>query len=132
MKNTYIYPAIFHYDDDGISISYPDLDGCFSYANTEENALKNAREALALHMYGIEEDHEDIPTPTCVKNITLKENELVVLIDVYMPLWRDKIENKTVKKTLTIPSWLNIQAERCNINFSQTLQEALKQKLNVK
>jgi hypothetical protein len=50
---------------------------------------------------------------------------------VYMPLWREKIVNKTVKKTLTLPSWLNIEAERCGINFSQTLQDALKQKLNV-
>ncbi len=49
MKNTYIYPAIFHYADDGISISFPDLPGCFSAGDTEEGALSMAQEALSLH-----------------------------------------------------------------------------------
>lgn len=131
MKDTYIYPAVFHYAEDGISISYPDLVGCLSCADTDEEAMKNSKEVLALHLYGMEEDNEEIPTPSQIKDILLLENEVVVLVEVYMPLWRDKIINKTVKKTLTLPSWLNIEAERCGINFSQTLQEALKQKLNV-
>lgn len=131
MKDTYIYPAIFHYAEDGISISYPDLAGCLSCADTDEEAIKNSKEILALYLYGMEEDNEEIPIPSSIKNIPLKNNEVVVLVEVYMPLWRDKIINKTVKKTLTLPSWLNIEAERCGINFSQTLQEALKQKLNV-
>lgn len=131
MKDTYIYPAIFHYAEDGISISYPDLAGCLSCADTDEEAMKNSKEVLALYLYGMEEDNEEIPKPSQIKDIALKDNEVVVLVEVYMPLWRDKIINKTVKKTLTLPSWLNIEAERCGINFSQTLQEALKQKLNV-
>jgi len=131
MKDTYIFPAVFNYAEDGISISYPDLAGCLSCADNDEEAMKNSKEALALHLYGMEVDNEEIPVPTCIKDIQLEENEIVVLVEVFMPLWRDKIINKTVKKTLTLPSWLNIEAERCGINFSQTLQEALKQKLNI-
>jgi predicted RNase H-like HicB family nuclease len=131
MKDTYIYPAIFHYTNDGISISYPDLNGCISCADNDENAMKNAQETLALHIYNLEEYTDKIPTPTHIKDIKLSNNEVLVLVEVYMPIWRERIKNKTVKKTLTIPSWLNIQAERENINFSQVLQEALKEKLNI-
>lgn len=129
--DTYIYSAIFDYSDDGISISFPDLAGCLSCADTTEEAIKDAKEVLGLYMNGIEEDKEVIPTPSNIKDISLGENDIPVLIDVYMPTIRNKIKNHYIKKTLTLPAWLNTEAERSGINFSQLLQGAIKQELNL-
>ncbi|WP_026486675.1 type II toxin-antitoxin system HicB family antitoxin [Caldanaerobius polysaccharolyticus] len=132
MKDTYIFPAIFTYDDDGISIEFPDLPGCLSCADTTEEAMHNAKEVLGLFLWGMERDNEPIPEPTPINKLKLETNQIPVLIEVWMPLVRNEMDNKSVKKTLTIPQWLNIMAERNNINFSQVLQEALKEKLGIR
>lgn len=132
MENQYIYPAIFHYGNDGISVSYPDLPGCYTYGENEINALKNAREALELHLFGLEEDFEGIPKTTSIKNIEINDNETLILIDVWMLPVRDQMRNKAVKKTLTIPRWLNDIATKNNVNFSQLLQVAIKEYLGIK
>lgn len=131
-KDTYVFPAIFTYDKDGISIEFPDLPGCLSCADTTDEAIKMAKEALALHIYGMEEDNDQIPKDTPINNIVLLKNQIPSLIEVYMPLYRTAIENQSVKKTLTIPQWLNKIAEQNNINFSQVLQSAIKEQLGLK
>lgn len=131
MKNTYVYPAIFHYADDGISISFPDLPGCFSAADNEEEALSMAQEALALHIYGMEQDGELIPAPSRANQIGLEDNEVVTLIKVWMPPFRDEMQNRSVKKTLTIPKWLDDLATERKVNFSRILQEGLMEHLGV-
>ena len=130
-KDRYIYPAIFDYADDGISIEFPDLPGCLPCAHTTEDAIKNAREALGLHLYCMEKDKDEIPEPTPIVKIKLESNQAVVLVEAWMPLLRDAIENRAVKKTLTIPKWLNDLAEDKHVNFSHILQEALKARLGV-
>lgn len=130
MKDTYIYPAVFYCDEDGISINFPDLPGCYPCADTMEEAVKNAREALGLHLYGMEKDNDDIPEPTDPKEIDA-DGGVLMLVDVFMPPVRDRINNRFIKKTLTIPYWLNAEAESHNINFSGFLQEALKKYLHI-
>lgn len=127
--NFYAYPAFFYYDDDGISIEFPDLPGCLPCAETTEGAFRNAKEALGLHLFGMEQDGDAIPVPTPVKELTPESGGLVAMVDVFMPSIRDKINNKVVKKTLTIPAWLNREAEAANVNFSQVLQDGLRQYL---
>lgn len=127
----YIYPSIFSFDEDGISVEFPDLEGCFTCGDTTQEAITNAKEAMGLHLFGMEEDNETIPAPTDIKDIKLEDNQSIVLIEVYMPIIREAINNQSVKKTLTIPRWLNNLAEKNNINFSQLLQSALKDILNV-
>ena len=131
MTDTYLYPAIFVNGEHGISIWYPDLDGCISHGSDLESALKNARGVLSLHLWGMEQDGADIPEPSIHQSIHLKENESMVMIDVYMPVFRERMINRSVNKTLTLPKWLNDEAERNSINFSQTLQQALKEKLGL-
>ena len=131
MKDKYIYPAILTYADDGISIEFPDLPGCLPCANNTEEALKNAKEALELHLYGMEEDGDEIPKPTDIKEIKLEKNQVVILVEVWMGLVRDEIENKSINKNLTIPKWLNDLAEKNHVNFSQVLQVALKEYLGI-
>ncbi len=131
MKNSYVFPAIFNYAEDGVSIEFPDLPGCLSCADTTEEALRNAEEALGLFLYGLEKDGEEIPGPTPLDKIRCSYNEKAMLIKVWMPLARHEIENTSIKKTLTIPQWLNEIAEANKVNFSQVLQAALKEYLGI-
>lgn len=132
MNNTYYaYPAVFHYTDDGISIEFPDLPGCLPCAMTEDKAFSNAKEALGLHLYGMEHDGDSIPQPTPVSHIKLGDGQIITLIEVFMPAIRDKINNQFIKKTLSIPAWLNRRAEQENVNFSRILQDGLKNYLNI-
>lgn len=127
--NNYAFPAFFYYDDDGISIEFPDLPGCLPCAQTSEEAFRNAKEALGLHLFGLEQDGDPIPAPTPVKELHPEDGAVIAMVDVFMPSVRDRINNKVVKKTLTLPSWLNREAEAANVNFSLVLQEGLKQYL---
>lgn len=131
MKDNYIFPAIFDYADDGISIEFPDLPGCLSSANSDEEALYSAKDVLRGFLLFMEEDGEEIPAPTKLKDIALEANQRAVLIEVSLILARKAKRNKAVKKTLTLPFWLNEQAEKEKINFSHTLQEALMEKLTL-
>lgn len=131
MKDTYVYPAIFEQAESGISIFFPDLPGCLPCAETVEGALKNAKEAMLLHLYGMEEDGEEIPAPTPFDQIHVGERQSLVLIEAYMPPMREKLHKRFVKKTLSLPSWINAEAERAGVNFSAVLQEALIAKLNL-
>ncbi len=127
----YFYPAIFTYEpDQEIAVVFPDLD-CATSGENEDDALLSARELLGLVMNGMEEDGETIPTPTSLNDIQVAENERVVLVDVFMPSVRLAQVNKAVNRTVTLPAWLNAIALEHNINFSQVLQEALKQQLHV-
>ena len=127
--NNYAFPALFYYDDDGISIEFPDLPGCLPCAQTSEEAFHNAKEALGLHLFGMEQDGDAIPAPTPVKNLQPSAGAAVAMVEVFMPAVRDRINNKVVKKTLTLPAWLNWEAEAANVNFSLILQDGLKRYL---
>lgn len=124
-KDVYVYPAVFNYADDGISISFPDLPGCFSCADTDEEALRMARDAMGLHLWAMEDDGDAIPAPTSLNRVELGKGDRPVLIEVYMPLIRAAEDNKAVKKTLTIPAWMDAAAKAHNINFSLLLQNAI-------
>lgn len=130
-KDRYVYPAIFDYAGDGISVEFPDLPGCLTCGDTTEEALSMAKEAMALHLYGMEQDGDPIPDPTDARQVKTESNQIVVLIEAWMPSFRDRVENKAVKKTLTLPRWLNDLAEREKVNFSHILQTALKRHLGI-
>ena len=132
LKDTYIFPCVFIYKEKGgIGIYFPDLDGCVSSGENEQEACHNAKEALSLHLYGMEQDNEEIPEPSSIRDIQFQDDERSMLVEVYMPSFRAKQENKFVKKTLTVPRWLNIEAERAGVNFSQILQTGIKEHLGI-
>lgn len=132
MADRYVYPAIFRFHAGGVDVEFPDLPGCFSHGATQEEALDMAREALGLHLYGMEADGDPIPTPSRVTDVATEEREEVMLVDVWMPPLRQAVEQRAIKKTLTIPKWLNDLAEQHHVNFSHLLQDALKQHLGIK
>lgn len=131
MKDRYIYPAIFDYADDGISVEFPDLPGCITEGDDDEEALAMAKEALALHLWGMERDGDPIPEPTKAQDIKLEPNQVVVLVEAWMPPIRSRQANKAVNRTLTIPRWLDDLAQQHNVKLSQILQDALKKHLGV-
>ena len=133
MKKTerYFYPAIFTYEDgQEIAVVFPDLDVATSGTN-DDDAFLSARELLGCAIYGLEEDGEELPSPTPLSELQVQDNERAVLIDVYMPSIRMAQVNRSVNRTVTLPAWLNAAALECNINFSQVLQDALKKQLHL-
>ena len=97
----------------------------------DDDALLSARELLGCVLYGLEEDGEEIPSPTPLSEINAAPNERAVLVDVYMPSIRHAHVNRSVNRTVTLPAWLNAAALEHNINFSQVLQDALKSQLHI-
>lgn len=132
MKNRYIYPAIIKLENDSYIVSFPDLENCFTFGKSLEDALDSARDVLELYLYDMEQDGVKIPDASDFSYIRLKENESIVLIDVWMIPVRDKMENRSVKKTVTIPKWINDIGLEHNLNFSQLLQAAIKDRLGIK
>lgn len=128
----YVYPAVFTPEEEGgYSISFPDVPNCFTGAETLEEALEMAQDALCLTMYDREQNGNDIPIASKIAQVKTDGNEFVTLISCDTLVYRRFYDNKAVKKTLSIPSWLNDMAERAGVNFSGVLQEALKQQLHI-
>lgn len=129
--NRILYPAIFHTEDIGYSVSVPDIDGCISEGDTLEEAYANIIDAIGLYMEDFHANGVDAPKASNPNNISCDDNEFVALVEFDMIEYMKKHDTKVVKKTLTIPSWLNYMAEEQHINFSSVLQAALKQRLNI-
>ena len=124
-----VYPAIFQKEEIGYSVSFPDLDGCFTEGDTLEEAMEMAQEALGLYLVSLEERKINIPLASEIAVISCSNREFVSLVSTPIEKYRRK--NKSVKKTLTIPQWLNDEAELRHINFSSVLQKALKEELSI-
>lgn len=128
----YIFPAIFEPGEKkGYCITFHDLPGCITEGDTLEEALYMAKDALELHLYSMEEDGDKIPSPTLPENIQVPAGGFITLVEAWMPLIRDEMANKAIKKTLTIPKWLNDLAEKKKVNFSHILQVGLKRHLGI-
>lgn len=127
MKTKIVYPAIFTYDKEENCYTVDFIDfSCSTFGATLQDAFFMAEEAMGLYF----EDEKEYPEATeDYREIDLKENQFISLVGVDMIEYYKRNSNKSVKKTLTIPEWLNALAENENINFSQLLQEALKEKL---
>jgi predicted RNase H-like HicB family nuclease len=128
----YVYPAIFTVEDDGnYSVVFPDIENCFTGGDDMADALEMAEDVLCLMLYDMEKEGMAIPPPSNCKAVVAKDTDIVSLIRCDTETYRRFYENKSVKKTLTIPMWLDERAQRANINFSSVLQEALKERLHV-
>ena len=132
------YPACIYKENSGkYSIVFPDLNDLATFGDTLDEAMAMAVDCLAGHIYTLMLEGEEIPVPSELKNIIPEKYEEV--IDSYTSMiFVDVIEyaelhfNKAVKKTLTIPSWLNTIAVSRNINFSKILKKALIEELRIK
>ena len=130
----YYYPAIFEYDEkeEVYIVNFPDLDGCFTDGKTIKEATENAVDALSLMLWHLEEEKRTIPQATEPYSLKIKiaGKSFISMVQADTKEYKRKMNKKTVKKTLTIPEWLNTLAIENNVNFSGVLQDALKTKLN--
>jgi antitoxin HicB len=122
-----IYPAIFHEEDGTFWVEFPDLEGCQTCGATLEETMALAQEALGLYIVSLKESKREIPTATDVKNLVAPEGAFTTLVSCDIGNYRRK--TKSIKKTLSIPEWLNEEAEKRHINFSSVLRNALEQEL---
>ena len=128
----YTYTAVFTSEENGLfSINFPDIQGCYTTGNNITDAISMAQDVLCLTLYDLEHDNKPIPTASHPQDIKTAENEFISLIAVETETYHRYYENKSVKKTLTIPAWLNTAAENAHVNFSSVLQAALKEHLHI-
>lgn len=125
----YVYPAIFTPVDGEFAVKVPDLPGCRTCGKDLAEAIAMAEDAVSMWLWDAENKKEEIPTPSAPPAVEAPSFCNYVMADT--DAYRRQYDNRAVKKTLTIPSWLNVQAEQAGINFSQTLQAALKQQLGI-
>lgn len=124
--NRLFYPALFHKAEEGsFWISFPDIPECLTEGDNMDDAYNMAIDALGLCLTDMEKNNIPFPAPSPVDKITVDADALLVVIEFDMLAYKKRTSSKSVKKTLTIPAWLNEQAIQLNINFSQVLQDAL-------
>ena len=135
-----IYPACFFKEENGYAVIFPDLDGLATCGETLEEAMEMAVDCLAGYLYSLKQDGKPAPKPSDVQAVDINrvaaeleiddaQETFVNLVSVDVPSYAKSHFERSVKKTLTIPEWLNNAALEKGLNFSQVLQEALKQRL---
>ena len=130
-KDVRIYPALLSEEGEFVNVRFPDFPGCNTFGNGYADAVASAKDALGGHLICMEDDHGPIPEPTPVNKLHPREGEVAVLVDVRMDILREEESQKSVSKNVTIPKWLNELATEAGVNFSSTLQEALRERLGV-
>jgi predicted RNase H-like HicB family nuclease len=126
----YVYSAILYADDGKVSVTVPDLPGCHTYGEDEADALFMAQDAIAMWLWNAE--NKGIEIPKASTGIKPKPNEQVTLVAADTNEYRRRHDTRAIKKTLSIPAWLNHQAEIANAPFSRILQDGLREYLAVK
>jgi len=129
--NKLFYPAIFHREGEGFWVTFPDFPECFTEGDNMELAYEMAVEALGLAITSRKMENQEIPIASQPDAIDIEEGILVV-VEFDMLEYCKKHNSRAVKKTLSIPEWLNEEAIAMGVNFSQVLQEALMLKLKVR
>ncbi|WP_071131554.1 type II toxin-antitoxin system HicB family antitoxin [Enterococcus timonensis] len=125
-----IYPAVFETDPVGFGIYFPDVDGAVTQGNDLADALEMASDALGIQLAWNIENGIPLPTASPLNEIKINpEKQFSSLISVNLSDYLK--ETKPDKKTIKVPHWLNIRAEKEGINFSKTMTEALMEKLGV-
>lgn len=136
MQQLYFYPAIFHKaepDEDfqGFWVEFPDIPEALTQGEDMKDAYKMAYDCLGLSLTIRQDENMEIPLPSSFDSIQIDSNSTIVLIEIDLTKYKKKVKSKSIKKTLTIPEWLDDEAKKEGINFSQLLQEALISKLGI-
>ena len=127
-----IYPAVFHPEDvGGYSVDFPDLLGCVTEGDTLEEAIRMAEDALGIYLYSLKEDGEEAPKASDPADIKVSGRDFISLITYDEVAYLKRTDSHSVKKTLTIPAWMDTLARENNLNFSNVLQNAIRRELNL-
>ena len=125
MLNTTYLAVLEPAENVGYGISFPDLPGCFSFGENLAEAQQMAAEAASLHVYGMECDGEEIPTPSVSLPQEVTDGMVIMPITIHPDLYRIKRDNERIKTNITLPAWLKRIAEERKVNYSRLLESAL-------
>jgi len=126
----YTYPAVFEKEEyGGYSIHFPDVEGCYTQAESIAEGIENAGDALCLMLYELEKQGKPLPKSSGLREINVSENDIVTLIACDTQFYKNYYEGKSVKINATIPLWLKEEGEKHHVNFSQILQNGVKEYL---
>lgn len=132
-----VYPVILTQTEDCILIEVPDLE-ILTQGKDLSDAIEMARDAIGLTIITMQDHMQEIPEPSFKANINMEEStfakdgiNLLALVDIDVEAYRRKYDNKAVRRNVTLPNWLNKEAEKAHLNVSRVLQEALMLKLGV-
>ena len=121
----YVYPAKLSDDDGHVIVEFPDIENCFTEGDNLLEALELAEDVLCMMLSDREDKDEVIPKPSNTRSIRCEDGETIALIKADTVEYRRHTSPKAVKKTLTIPAWVNAMAEKHGVNYSQLLQDAI-------
>lgn len=127
----YIYPAVFTPEENGYFINFPDFESCYTQGKDLADGISMAEDVLALMLTHFEDERRAIPDASQINGLVLENDSFATYVSCDTATYRRLMNNSAVKKTLSIPSWLNDSATAAGLNFSQVLQDALKQQLNI-
>lgn len=127
----YVYPAILTQEDDGIIVSFPDVEGARADGATMEEALENAEDVLNLMLLTMEEKHMDIKPPTPIASLDVPKGSTAALVRADTLAYSKKVDTRAVRKSVSIPAWMDSLAREHNLNFSNVLQNAICRELNI-
>lgn len=126
----FFYPVVFKSEEVGVSVYVPDIPGCFTQGDSLEEALDNVQDAIGLMLE--DKAPEEYPQPSMPNQLRLEDAQFVMMVAFDKLAYDRKYNAKAVKKTLSIPAWLNNLAQERHINFSNLLQRALLNELGLK
>jgi predicted RNase H-like HicB family nuclease len=129
----YVYPALFRPNPKGgYIVSVPDAPGCVTGGKTLKESLGMIKDALAVYMCSVEDHKDAVPHASKPQDIVSDAHDsFVTLIEVDTVRYRIETDNKSVRKNVSLPAWMSFKAEQANINCSQVLQEALRERLSL-
>jgi len=127
----YAYAAVFTPEEGGFNVNFPDIQGCYTCGDDVADAIYMAQDVLSMALCELEDDKKPIPPASKQRDIPVTDDQFTSIVTADTGTYRQSCRERAVKKTLTLPGWLNERAERANINFSGILQEALKKHLHI-
>lgn len=126
---TVLYPVILTKLDDGYLVDIPDFN-VTTEGKDLANAIYMARDALSIIAIDTQDDGKPLPKPTDVKDVHVDDGQIVSLVDADLDVYRSRLNNRAVRKNVSIPEWMATLAEKNGISLSQTLQDALKERFS--
>lgn len=127
----YVYPALFVKEDESIIVTFPDLEDTFTDGATMQEAFENAEDVLNLMLWNREEEKDDIPMPSSPEQITVPQEATLAMIKADTLAYRKLHDQKTIRRSITLPNRLDTIAREHNINFSQLMQNAIRRECGI-
>lgn len=127
----YIYPAIITQEEDGVLVYFPDIEGTHTDGATIEEALDNAEDVLNLMLTTMEDEGMEIKKPTAISDLKIPTGATVSLVRADTLVYRRKVDTRAVRKSVSVPAWMDSLVKKNNLNLSNLLQNAIRKELNL-